>query len=163
MLPIILVFLHGDGIYIMTTKIQKLGDWGENLITKKFNCPGCKRSKTLRKLRPNFKCADVICDFCGFLAQVKTKNHKDIDKIPSKILGGAWEPLKERMDSGIYFPLYVVLKNNRKYSVFYLCADLQVEKMFIKRKKLSNDAKRAGWQGFYIDGNLIEKFATRLS
>ena len=48
----------------MTTEKQKLGDWGENLIRKKFNCPGCKREKTLRKLPPNFKCADIICDFC---------------------------------------------------------------------------------------------------
>jgi len=57
----------------MTTDKQKLGDFGENLIRKKFDCPKCKRPKTLKKLPPNFKCADLICDFCGYLAQVKTK------------------------------------------------------------------------------------------
>ena len=146
----------------MTTEKQKLGDWGENLIRKKFNCPGCKREKTLRKLPPNFKCADIICDFCGYLAQVKTNNHKNLDELPSKILGGAWKPQKERMDSGIYFPLFIVLKNDKKFSIFYLSADLQEEKMFLKRNKLSKDAKRDGWQGFYIDGNFVKLYESRL-
>ena len=60
------------------------------------------------------------------------------------VLGAAWGPQKERMDAGIYFPLYVVLKSEKKYSVFYLSSDLQTEEMFIKRKPLSSTAKRAG-------------------
>tara|TARA_B100000214_G_C23592614_1_gene457012 strand:+ start:48 stop:491 length:444 start_codon:yes stop_codon:yes gene_type:complete len=146
----------------MTTENQKLGNFGEELIRKKFDCPQCKREKTLKKLPPNFKCADIICDFCGYLAQVKTKNVTDIDKFPATILGAAWKPQKERMDAGIYFPLFVVLKNKRKFSVFYLASDLQHEEMFIKRKPLSKSAKRAGWQGYYFDGKLLEKFVTRL-
>ena len=85
-----------------------------------------------------------------------------MDELPSKILGGAWKPQKERMDSGIYFPLFIVLKNDKKFSIFYLSADLQEEKMFLKRNKLSKDAKRAGWQGFYIDGNFVKLYASRL-
>jgi hypothetical protein len=146
----------------MTTDKQKLGDFGEELIKKKFDCPKCKRTKTLKKLPPNFKCADIICDFCGYLAQVKTKTVTDIDKFPSKILGAAWQPQKDRMDAGIYFPLFVVLKNKNKHSVFYLSSDLQTEAMFIKRKPLSSSAKRAGWQGYYFDGTLLEKFISRL-
>ena len=139
-----------------------LGDFGENLIIKKFNCPKCKRIKSLKKLPQNFKCADIICDFCGYLAQVKTKTVSDIEKFPSKVLGAAWGPQKERMDAGIYFPLFVVLKNGRNHSVFYLSSDLQTEEMFIKRKPLSKNAKRAGWQGFYFDGELMKKFISRL-
>ena len=146
----------------MTTNKQKLGDFGENLIRKKFDCPKCKRPKTLKKLPRNFKCADIICDFCGYLAQVKTKTVSDINNFPSKILGAAWKPQKDRMDAGIYFPLFVVLKNNRKYSVFYLSSDLQTEDMFIKRKPLSSSAKRAGWQGYYFDGKLLENYISRL-
>lgn len=146
----------------MTTDKQKLGDFGEELIRKKFDCPKCKRPKTLKKLPPNFKCADIICDFCGYLAQVKTKNVSDINNFPSKILGAAWRPQKDRMDAGIYFPLFVVLKNNRKHSVFYLSSDLQTEAMFIKRKPLSSSAKRAGWQGYYFDGKLLENYISRL-
>ena len=57
----------------MTTAKQKLGDFGEDFIRKNFDCPKCKRKKTLKRLPPNFKCADIICDFCGYLAQVKKK------------------------------------------------------------------------------------------
>ena len=146
----------------MRTNKQLLGDFGENLIIKKFNCPKCKRIKSLKKLPQNFKCADIICNFCGYLAQVKTKTVSDIEKFPSKVLGAAWGPQKERMDAGIYFPLFVVLKNVRNHSVFYLSSDLQTEEMFIKRKPLSKNAKRAGWQGFYFDGELMKKFISRL-
>ena len=62
----------------MRTDKQKTGDFGEDLIKKKFGCPKCKREKTLKKLPPNFKCADIICDFCGYLAQVKTSNVSNI-------------------------------------------------------------------------------------
>jgi type II restriction enzyme len=48
----------------------------------------------------------VICDFCGYLAQVKTKA---LTKIPATLAGAAWIPQKERMDAGIYFPLFLVL------------------------------------------------------
>ncbi len=146
----------------MRTNKQLLGDFGENLIIKKFNCPKCKRIKSLKKLPQNFKCADIICDFCGYLAQVKTKTVSDIEKFPSKVVGAAWGPQKERMDAGIYFPLFVVLKNGRNHSVFYLSSDLQTEEMFIKRKPLSKNAKRAGWHGFYFDGELMKKFISRL-
>ena len=145
----------------MATDKQKLGDWGEKLI-KKFDCLKCKHQNTLKQLPPNYKCADIICDFCGYLAQVKTKQTKNIDKIPKRILGAAWGPQKERMDSGIYFPLFLVLKNDKKYSIFYLSSDLQTQAMFIKRKKLSDNAKRAGWQGYYFDGEIMKNLMTRI-
>jgi hypothetical protein len=40
----------------------------------------------LVKLPSNFKCADVICDFCGYLAQVKAARVRNIDRIPDAIL-----------------------------------------------------------------------------
>jgi len=136
----------------MATKIQKLGEKGEILVAKKCSCPKCKRVKTLRRLPPNFKCADVICDFCGYLAQIKTSRTKDIEKIPKRVPGAAWSVQKERMDAGIYFPLFLVLVNDKgKYSIFYLPADLQTRSMFMVRKPLPTTARRAGWQGFYYD------------
>ncbi|MGK4455787.1 hypothetical protein, partial [Klebsiella pneumoniae] len=66
----------------MATAKQLLGARGEIMVTKKCGCPRCKRKRTLRRLPVNFKCADVICDFCGFLAQVKTMNVVRVDKIP---------------------------------------------------------------------------------
>jgi hypothetical protein len=104
------------------------------------------------RLPSNFKCADVICDFCGYLGQVKSVTVKDVNAMPKTILGAAWGPQKERMESGIYFPLFLVLVDaNRKYSIFYLPADVQQPTMFRPRTPLSITAKRAGWQGFVYD------------
>ena len=105
----------------MATNKQILGEFGEETVRKNFACPKCRRNKTLKRLPNNFKCADIICDFCGYLAQVKTKTVTEatIDAIPSRVLGAAWRPQKDRMDEGIYFPLYLVLvagKNFRKFS-----------------------------------------------
>ena len=135
----------------MATDKQKLGEFGENIVLKSCFCPKCKREKSLKRLPPNFKCADLVCDFCGFLAQVKAKTVKDVSALPKQILGAAWGPQKERMDAGIYFPLYLVLKAEKASSIYYLSADLQSPELFVTRKPLSSTAKRAGWQGFYYD------------
>lgn len=147
----------------MVSEKQKLGDFGEKLIVKSFACLKCKKRLTLKKLPQNFKCADIVCDFCGYLAQVKTKSVSDINVFPKKIVGAAWEPQKERMDAGIYFPLFIVLVNDKDVAIYYLPADLQNEEMFVKRKPFSQNAKRSGWTGFYIDGKKSISRVTRLS
>ncbi len=135
----------------MATAKQDLGDFGETAVRKCCACPRCKRPETLKALVKNFKCADMICDFCGYLAQVKTKTVTNLDRLPTKILGAAWGPQKDRMAAGIYFPLYLVLVSGKKYSIFYLPADFQQPDLFVARKPLSENARRAGWQGFYYD------------
>ena len=82
--------------------------------------------------------------------------------MPNSVLGAAWKPQQERMDAGIYFPLYLVLVNGKNYSVFYLAADLQSKSMFIPRKPLSASAKRAGWRGFMYDISKIKNHFVRL-
>lgn len=138
----------------MATKKQELGKQGEELISKICTCPKCKKGKTLRILPVNFKCADLVCDFCGYMAQVKSMHVQDINTLSQKVLGGAWSVQKERMNAGIYFPLFLVLvgkENDKNKSIFYLSAVLQNEDMFVQREPLSQNAKRAGWQGFYYD------------
>jgi len=136
----------------MTTDKQKLGETGEMLVIKKCSCPKCKKENTLKRLPPNFKCADIICDFCGYLAQVKTKSKANIDELPKTILGAAWGVQKERLDSAIYMPLFIVLYNSEdEYGIYYLSADLQVPELFVPRNPLRKTAKRAGWQGFNYD------------
>src|SRR5262245_59397054 len=104
----------------MATSRQELGNRGELLVTRECSCPKCKRDGTLRRLRTNFKCADVICDFCGFLAQVKTASSADPSYLPSMLLGAGWRVQKERMDAGIYFPLFLVLyASSRRYGIYY--------------------------------------------
>lgn len=118
----------------------------------------------LKLLPPNFKCADLICDFCGFVAQVKAMNVKDTSQLPKSVLGAAWGPQKERMDAAIYFPLYLVLKGEKKadHSIFYLSADLQPPELFKPRMPLSATAKRAGWQGYTYDLAAVHERLVRL-
>lgn len=132
----------------MATAKQALGAWGELLVAKTCFCPKCKRRGTLKRLPPNFKCADLVCDFCGFLAQVKTASVRDHGVLPAQVLGAAWKPQKERMDAAIYFPLFLVLKGVSGHAVYYLPADFQHPSLFSPRQPLSGDARRAGWQGF---------------
>jgi type II restriction enzyme len=148
----------------MATAFQALGALGEQRVIRHCACPKCKRSRTLVRLPPNFKCADIICDFCGYLGQVKASRVRDIEKIPKSILGAAWRPQKERMDAAIYFPLFLVLfaEGSRQFSIFYLAADLQMPQLFKPRTPLSKTARRAGWQGFTYETATIESSFVRL-
>ena len=149
----------------MTTEQQITGEIGERLVAKLCACPKCKRVRTLKRLPTNFKCADLICDFCGFLAQVKACKLDDPESPPDTILGAAWAPQKQRMDSSIYFPLYVVAfaKHGRKRAIYYLSADLQEPEIFQPRSPLAAGARRAGWQGFIYRLTDIRDRLVRLS
>ncbi|WP_296576858.1 DpnI domain-containing protein [Phreatobacter sp.] len=137
----------------MPTARQELGQFAETLVAKSCTCPRCKRSRTLIRLPTNFKCADLICDFCGYLAQVKGATVRDVGVIPGSVMGAAWGPQKERMESGIYFPLFLVLvtADKTQQAIFYPSADLQRPEMFRKRNPLGSSARRAGWTGFNYD------------
>jgi type II restriction enzyme len=148
----------------VATDKQITGERGEQLVAKLCSCPKCKRSKTLKRLPANFKCADLICDFCGFLAQVKACTVKDPTCPPDTILGAAWGPQKERMDAAIYFPLYIVAlaKEGKAKAIYYLSADLQEPHIFKERPPLSASAKRAGWIGFNYELTHIRDRVVRL-
>ena len=136
----------------MPTSKQILGEEGELLVIKSCSCPKCKKTNTLKRLPQNFKCADIVCDFCGYLAQVKSINTSNIDILPSRILGAAWGVQKERLDSCIYMPLFIVLfKSKTEFGIYYLAADLQNPELFVPRNPLKETARRHGWQGFIYD------------
>jgi hypothetical protein len=132
----------------MQTAKQLLGSWGETQVARRCSCPRCKRRTTLKRLPPNFKCADLICDFCGYLAQVKTLTSNSSLAVPNVIVGAAWGPQYERLKMGIYFPLFIVLRAGRASAGYYLSSDAQDSSIFHKRIRLGPAAKRAGWQGF---------------
>jgi Dam-replacing family len=148
----------------MATARQQLGEFGEQRVVKDCSCLRCKRPGSLLRLPPNFKCADVICDFCGYLAQVKAAKVATVGTLPRQILGAAWEPQRERMEAGIYFPLFLVLAtaNRALYAIYYLPADLQRPEMFKVRKPLSDTARRAGWTGYLFDLEAARSLFVRL-
>lgn len=147
------------------TEKQITGETGEKLVAATCACPKCKRSKTLKRLPTNFKCADLICDFCGFLAQVKACSVDDPASPPETVMGAAWAPQKERMDAAIYFPLYIVAleRQGNGSAIYYLSADLQEPHIFEPRNPLSATARRAGWQGFNYRLTNIRERLVRLS
>ncbi|MGO1118371.1 DpnI domain-containing protein [Rhodovibrionaceae bacterium A322] len=144
----------------MASDKQKLGNFGQKSVVNSCPCPKCKRNKTLKTLPNNFKCANIICDFCGYLAEVKTSKTTNIEQLPKSILGAAWKTQKERMDAGIYFPLFIVLidkHNLRKHKIYYLPADLQTPELFEPRKPLSSIAQRKQWQGFRYNLEIVKE------
>ncbi|MGH6964604.1 MAG: DpnI domain-containing protein [Phenylobacterium sp.] len=147
----------------MATARQDLGVYGERLVAKLCACPRCKRPRSLVPLPTNFKCADLICDFCGYLGQVKATTVRDAALLPRTILGAAWGPQRDRMASGIYFPLFLVLRSPTAAAVYYLAADLQTPDMFKERAPLSASARRAGWQGFLYDLTSVRDRFVRLT
>lgn len=147
----------------MATTRQELGTFGEKLVAQECSCPKCKRPKSLVLLPRNFKCADLICDFCGYLAQVKASRVKDVEVVPRTVMGAAWGPQRERMASGVYFPLFLVLVSDGATAIYYLSADLQTPEMFKERAPLSVTAKRAGWQGFLYDMTSVRNRVVRVA
>lgn len=129
-----------------------VGDFGELLVAKSLSCPKCKSdTKTLKLLPQSFVCADLICKFCGYLAQVKTARVNSLEKIPNKVLGAAWKPQSDRIAFGIYTPIFLVLITpGNECSIYYLPSDFQTKEMFVPREPLSSRAKTPGWQGYTI-------------
>jgi type II restriction enzyme len=48
--------------------------------------PNANAAERLARLPNNFKCADVICDFRGYLAQVKSTRVRNIETVPNTVL-----------------------------------------------------------------------------
>ena len=85
----------------MPTTKQALGAKGEAAVSQHVACPRCGRKRHLTRLPRNFQCADVICKFCGFLAQVKAVTlEPGSDHAPDRVLGAAWRPQQEQIIGG---------------------------------------------------------------
>jgi hypothetical protein len=133
---------------------QELGDAGERAVRDLVPCPKCGRARHLTPLAANFQCADLICKFCGYLAQVKSVTIKGTD-LPERILGAAWGPQHEQIVAGIFQPLFVCAYTpaGDLVSIDYIPAHIlqAAPDVFEPRKPLSASARRAGWTGFYYN------------
>lgn len=147
---------HPLSCVLMATDRQALGASGEKAVAARVACPVCNRLRHLSRLPANFQCADLICRFCGYLAQVKAWTAQDDrQELPTRILGAAWRPQHEQILAGIFHGLYLVgfTKTRRLIRIDYVPAHvLQVTpSVFEPRAPLSATAKRAGWTGFYYN------------
>lgn len=147
----------------MPTARQDLGKRGEDAVCKHAACPRCNRRRHFKQLPVNFECADIICKFCGFLAQVKATRLADsTDEFPDRIMGAAWGPQQERIVAGIYHGLFLVgYRQDAKTLVridFVPPHILEATpSAFEPRKPLSPTAKRAGWTGFMLNVAALPK------
>lgn len=143
---------------LVPTAKQLLGRRGEDAVHDHVPCPRCNRERHLTALPANFQCADLICKFCGFLAQVKATTVHDGQR-PDRILGAAWAPQHEQILAGIYQPLYVVgfSTSGRLVRIDYVPAHILAATplVFEPRKPLGATAKRAGWTGFNYNLSVI--------
>lgn len=138
----------------MATRQQTLGKKGEQAVHDLVACPRCRRTRHLTPLPANFQCADMICKFCGFLAQVKAVTVRS-SRLPDRVLGAAWGPQHEQIMAGIYQPLIIAGfdQSATLASIDYVPAHIlaATPSVFEPRKPLSANARRSGWQGFYYN------------
>ena len=131
----------------MGTSRQSLGERGEKAVCDHVLCP----PRHLTRLRGNFQCADVICKFCGYLAQVKATKLPPSGELPKRIMGAAWAPQQDQITAGIYHGLFIAgyaADEKTLIRIDYVPAHiLQVTpEVFEPRNPLSPTAKRAGWK-----------------
>ncbi len=123
-------------------------------MAKHAPCPTCGRQRHLKPLRKNFPTVDLICKFCGHLAQVKAATLRRGHEQPTIVLGAAWTPVREQIEAGIFHDLYVAgYRDGRLVRIERISAEtLAAHPQVIKpRNPLSATARRAGWQGLIYD------------
>lgn len=126
---------------------QKIRVMSENWVAKNIFCPICGNSH-ICNLENNLPVADLQCDNCGEIFELKSKK----GKITTKISDGAYSTMIERINSADNPDLFIM-----SYSADYQVKDLLlvpkfffVEDIIEKRKPLAPTAKRAGWVGCNI-------------
>lgn len=129
------------------SKSQKVRVMSENWICENMFCPCCGNSY-IRKMQNNCPVADMQCDNCGEIFELKSKK----GTIGKKINDGAYATMIERITSITNPDLFIM-----KYSKDYVVVDLiLIPKFFFvpqvieRRKPLAPTAKRAGWVGCNI-------------
>lgn len=126
---------------------QRVRVMSESWVAYNIFCPVCGNPH-ISNLNNNMPVADLLCDHCGEIFELKSK----CGNIGKKIADGAYSTMINRITSSDNPDLFVM-----QYSV-----DLQVVNLFFipkffftpsiieKRKPLSPNARRAGWIGCNI-------------
>lgn len=126
---------------------QKIRVLSENWLAKNMYCPCCGNSH-ITNLSNNKPVADMFCDYCGEVFELKSKN----GKYSKKINDGAYHTMIDRITSDTN-PELLLLQYSNDYKVIDL---ILIPKFFFtpkiieKRKPLAETARRAGWIGCNI-------------
>lgn len=126
---------------------QKIRVMSESWVSHNLFCPSCGNIH-ISSLPNNMPVADLKCQHCGEVYELKSKK----GKIGNKIADGAYSTMIERITSANNPDLFLMEYSN----------DLQVRNLILipkffftpsiieKRKSLSENARRAGWTGCNI-------------
>jgi type II restriction enzyme len=120
----------------------------ENWVKENSYCPCCG-NLPLNEFENNRPVADFYCKKCSEEFELKSKN----GKFSNTINDGAYSTMIERINS-YQNPNFFFLTYSKKWAVEnFLIIPKQFfsTEIIIKRKPLSNTARRAGWVGCNID------------
>ena len=129
-----------------------LGNFGELFIVRYVGCQNADCQGPLKQLPINTRSYDLECQKCSERYQVKTLRKNDPTRLPTRILGAAWEPQRQLLDNSRVPSIFLVLcAINGEVLVYFISKQSQVEDCFVVRKPLSERAKSPGWVGFYVE------------
>ena len=130
-----------------TSNSQKIRVLSEDWVARNIYCPICGNPH-ICNLSNNMPVADLQCDNCGEIFELKSKK----GNMGKKISDGAYATMIERINSNTNPDLFVM-----SYSPDYQVTNLLlvpkfffVESIIEKRKPLADTARRAGWIGCNI-------------
>ena len=134
---------------------QKARVLTEDWVNNNVFCPICG-NKELQKFENNKPVADFYCENCNEIFELKSKN----GKFSNIINDGAYSTMIERIASNSN-PDFLFLTYNKEKCVvenfLIIPKHFFVPNIIIKRKPLSENARRAGWIGCNIDLASIPK------
>lgn len=120
----------------------------ENWVLNNSYCPCCGEL-SLKDFENNRPVADFFCSKCSEEFELKSKN----GKLSNTITDGAYSSMIERINSennpNFFFLTYT--KNWTVNDFLIIPKQFFTPEIIIKRKPLSDNAKRAGWIGCNID------------
>ncbi len=136
-----------------------VGEASEIYIKNNLYCIRCNH-KEFTKCKTNEKSKDLICFSCNQKYQIKAKTitnkglHKIISTNSIHLIGGEYSTTLQNLDQQIDYLILLYEKNEYKIrNILFIPFDKVNNQCIIPRKPLSQKAKRANWQGCYIQFN----------
>lgn len=130
----------------------------EDWLVRNMYCPVCGTT-AMRRAEPNAPVKDSVCEHCRAQFELKSKREYS-EKYMTKVNDGVYDTMIERITS-LENPNFFFMH----YDHFEVNNLIVVPKCFFvpdiieKRKALSNDARRSGWEGCNILLGMIPDFA----
>ena len=125
------------------------GEACEFWIEEHLPCPSC--GGKLVKLTANEKSIDHTCSSCSANWQAKASKNKLLRRDGSiKITGAEYQTTLSRVGEWGIIAIQYCKDENKVLDIRTVSANKITEDCIIPRKPLSQNARRAGWQGCYI-------------